>query len=191
MVRHVRVHRTDDAQVVCAFGHVREQLADLQPALSVPGKLERRGKGGAGLAFGLEFQRELFAVPLRQCGFRVEGVHVRGAAVGEDVNHPFGPTREVRRAGRQGGGHRGGLRAGRLPQERGQSQRAEAEAAAIQKLAAGQEVVFQRRRMEGGAHRINQGGSYPATAGRGWAGVLLFPDRSNPHQEDHRANPFR
>ena len=52
VVRHVGVHRADDADVVDVLGGVREQLADLEPALAVLLELERRGERGPGLALG-------------------------------------------------------------------------------------------------------------------------------------------
>ena len=62
VVRHVGVHRADDADVVDAFGDVGKDLADFDAALAVFLKFERRGKRGAGLAFGSEvFDRQQFA----------------------------------------------------------------------------------------------------------------------------------
>ena len=62
MIRNVGVHRADEADVIRAFTHVREQLADIHAALAVFLELERRlhqlagaplrfdGSAGQGLA---------------------------------------------------------------------------------------------------------------------------------------------
>ena len=57
MIRDVRVHRADDADVVDALADLGEDLADFDAGLAVLLELERRLEEPAGLAFGLEARR--------------------------------------------------------------------------------------------------------------------------------------
>jgi len=54
VIRDVRVHRADDADVVGVLRGVGEQLADFQAALAILLELERRRERGPGSALGAE-----------------------------------------------------------------------------------------------------------------------------------------
>ena len=102
MVRHVGVHRADDAQVIDARRDVWEDLADLDPALAVLAESVGRGEGGPGTAFGAEIlaRQHLAGVPVeRRLG--IEGVDVRRPTVHEQVDDAFRLGREVRPARRE------------------------------------------------------------------------------------------
>ena len=83
VIRHVRVHRANHRRCHrCILGHVRKHFADLDPALAILVKLERRGKRRARFAFGLEiFHRQRLARVFRQRRLGIERVHVRRSAI--------------------------------------------------------------------------------------------------------------
>ena len=104
MVRHVGVHRADDADVVDARGGMREQLAHLDAALAVALKLERRREGGAGLALGRQVgRRQRLAGELVEHRLGVKGIDVRWPTVHEQMDDALGLTGKMRRLGRQRG----------------------------------------------------------------------------------------
>jgi hypothetical protein len=106
VVRHVGVHRADDAHVVDAFGGVLEEFADGDAALAVLLELEHARERAAGWAFRAQVvHRQGFARVLFQRGFGIPGVDVRAAAVQEDVDDALGFGVVV---GELGGGGRGG-----------------------------------------------------------------------------------
>ncbi len=163
MIRHVGMHRTDDAQVVGQFTDVLEDLGNFQPALAVllecEGRLERR----ACLAFGGPIGRDRLAVVLGEHRLGVERIDMRRPAVHEQMHDPFclaGKLRRLRqhrryRAARRacdigGIGLRGQARVGhQIPQR----QRAEPHPASAQSFAArdglirGIEIVGHDRRL--------------------------------------------
>ncbi len=100
VIGHVGVHRANDADVVDAAGGVREQVAHLDTGLAVSLKLERRGEGGAGLAFGAEVgARQQFAGVFRQRRLGIERIDVRRAAVHKQVDDALGLAEKVRPLG--------------------------------------------------------------------------------------------
>ena len=190
MIGHVGVHRADDAEVVgVRTGGSGEQLADLQTALPVPAKLERRAHGGAGLALGAEVgARQRLSVVLRQQGLGVERVDVRRAAVHEQVDDLLGPGGELGRPRGQGieriGRRRARPRRGErsepavVGQHARQADEAEAHAAAVEDLATGEEgvvgVELRYRGHHGGDSRVSACGSM---------GVLCNIDPSQESQD--------
>jgi hypothetical protein len=141
----VGVHRADDTQVVGVLpGEGREQLAHLHPALAVGLELERGSERGARWPFGFEMNRQPLAVVFRQLGFRIEGVHLRRAAVGEDLDDVFRARRKMRRLRREripvihsaGGG---------FAEQRGESEHAKTGAAGAEHLAAGHGIRMKQR----------------------------------------------
>src|SRR5260370_6314460 len=90
------------AQIVSARAQLREDLADLQAALPVTLKCERRFKQVAGLALRTQVaSRNRLAVILAQLRFGVERVHLRGSAVQEQVDHALGFGPGMRRLWKQ------------------------------------------------------------------------------------------
>jgi hypothetical protein len=136
VVRHVGVHRADDAEVVGVFGGMAEKFADFEAGLAVAVKGEGRSQSGAGGAFGFEsFEWDRFAVLQLEGWFGVEGVHLGWATVHEEVNDPFGPGSEM--GTREGGGIRGGgSGASRIAEKSAEGEAAEAHAAAAEEIAA-------------------------------------------------------
>ena len=97
MIGHVGLHRPDHADVVDALAHMREDLADLDPALAVGLELEGRAERSACLPLGTQVaHRQGLAVVLRQLGLGVERVDLRRSAVHEQVDHPLGLGGELR-----------------------------------------------------------------------------------------------
>lgn len=105
MIWDVGVHRTDDQEVVRAFGDVGKEVANVEATLAVFRKGERGTEGRAGGALCFEVAcGEWFAVESGEFGFGVEGVDVGRAAVGKKMDDAFGPGWELRGAGDHGGG---------------------------------------------------------------------------------------
>ena len=94
-------------------------------------------------------------MPLRQLGFRIEGINVRRPAIRKDMNHPFCSGREMRlphfqriethRIGCSHAGREDPAFAEHSPQR----QRAHAHPAALQKVAARQEKIIYSGRVMG------------------------------------------
>ena len=123
------MHRTDDGELVGVAGEVGKEIADRHAALTVPGEGERRGKGNAGLAFGLEVViRERLAAAGLKLRLRIERVDLRHAAVQEHVDHPLRPGGEV---GGEGAGH------AIASEQAGERDRSEAHAAGAEEIPAG------------------------------------------------------
>ena len=94
MIGHIGMHGTDDAKVVCALGHVREDITNLDPTLSMLGELEGGSITGTCLALGLEVVHgQLFAMILCQEWLGIEGVDLGRSAIHEEVNDPFRPAK--------------------------------------------------------------------------------------------------
>jgi hypothetical protein len=140
VIRDVGVHRADDADVVGAGAHVREELAHFEATLAVAREAERRLHQRAGLAFGGHgAARERLAVILRQHRLRIEAVHLRQPAVHEEEDDVFrarGMVQALRELRRRGlaGGEAGGLE--RVADQAGERHHAEAAADATERVAA-------------------------------------------------------
>jgi hypothetical protein len=171
VVGDIGVHRADDGDLVDARGDMREEFADLDAGLPVFFERERRAVGGAGFALGLEIERERFAVVFVQRRFGVEGVDLGRTAVGENVDDAFGLGGEMRGArregvveidagigaGRRADGGRDGFGEEVWPGESGETEGAETDAAAIQKIAAGEEGILGARGVVGHARGKTKG----------------------------------
>jgi hypothetical protein len=100
-------HAADHAKLVDHAGHVRQEIAHLDPRLAVLGELERAAHELAGEAahplgglgrLGEVFLRHLVDRPVvvfDQLRLGVERVDLRGAAFGEDVDHMLRPRPEL------------------------------------------------------------------------------------------------
>ena len=123
------MHRSDHRQFVGTLGQVWKQVADRNAALTILPESEWRRKGHTRLPLRLEvLVRQHLACPTREFRFGIERVHLRHAAVEEDMNDPPSGGGEVRDKGRI-------ARPGRLADQICESQRAEAHAAALQEVA--------------------------------------------------------
>jgi hypothetical protein len=148
MIGDVGVHRANHADVVDAVPHVREDLADFDPALAPLPKRERRLERGARATLGLQVQRHRLAVHPRQFGLGVERVDLRGPAIQEDVDDPLGPGLKLRCLGQERidraiGPADGSGEQARIGHESAQGERAETHRRAAEQLAARQEQVGQ------------------------------------------------
>jgi hypothetical protein len=122
-------HGTHDAEVVRHFGEMWEKFAHPQAALPALFEFPRAAKPDA-VRIGLSTFRDStradgFAFVLLEHGFRVEGVHMAGAAVHEAKD-------DVLRLRREMGARRG---TGRSCKEAAQSQPAESGGGALKKAA--------------------------------------------------------
>src|SRR6266496_5277887 len=99
MIGNVGVHRAHDAEIVDTAAYIRENLADLDSALAVFLKFERRWKSRTGTALRLQGDRNRFACKPGKRGLRIEGVDVRGAPIHEQVQNAlrFGRQRRLLR----------------------------------------------------------------------------------------------
>jgi len=95
MVGKVGLHRADHTEVIRHRCGVRKELTYLQPALAIFLEREWRWKGGSGLAFSAEVDRDWFSCPFFQQGLGIEAIELRGAAIHEEVDDPFGFWRKV------------------------------------------------------------------------------------------------
>jgi hypothetical protein len=98
----IGVHRSDHAQIVGETGGVREQAADLEPALSIPGEGERRFHQVANrAAIGADRGWAPIRCPvvLFERGLAVERVYLTGSAIHEEEHNVLGACRKVRRLG--------------------------------------------------------------------------------------------
>ena len=97
VVRAVRVHGADDADIVDALAQIREDLADLDAALSEFFELEGRLEQVTRLALGFQIGcGHGLAVILGQHRLGVESVHLRGPAIEEQEDHSLGFGSEMR-----------------------------------------------------------------------------------------------
>ena len=98
MVVVVAPHRPDHAHVVGHARHVRQQFRELQPAL--PMLAESKWRLHHDVFFTarlktLDVVRVFLPVPLGQCGFRVEQVHLARPAVLQQHDDRLGPRRKM------------------------------------------------------------------------------------------------
>jgi hypothetical protein len=153
VIRHVRVHRADDRDVINAPGDVGEQIADFDAALAVIFKLEWRLKRRAGAALGFEIvHRQRLAVEFGENRFGIKRVNVRRSAIGKNVNDALGLARKMRGVRRQRTiachfvSQRARAEQVRAEQLR-QPQHAEAHSTATEKIPAREEAILQLRLM--------------------------------------------
>jgi hypothetical protein len=90
MVGDVGMHGTDDAEVIGTLADFRENVGDFESALAVFFEAEGGLHGHAGGAFGLEFERDFFAVVFGEFGLGIEGVNLGRPAVHKEMNDGFG-----------------------------------------------------------------------------------------------------
>ena len=111
----VGMHGADDAQIIGELRSVGEQAADLESAAAVMTELERRlheFADGATVGADLGIAAVGLAIPLGECGFRIEGVDLTRPAIHEEEHAVFGFGGKVRgfdrewiqHLGRVGGG---------------------------------------------------------------------------------------
>ena len=121
-------------------GGFGKEIADLEPALAVFGEFKWRAEGNVAA-------RDALAVHLGEGGFGVPRVDVRRSALGEDVNDGFRLAGEMGGARGEWAGDDVGVGLGGDAvagvEQVGERERADAHAHAIEKLAAGQEIVGQ------------------------------------------------
>lgn len=144
MIRHIRVHGTNHADVINVRGDVREEVADFDAALAVRLELEGRLKGRARLALGLEIvHRQRLAVELGEHGLGIKGVHVRRPAVGEDVDDAFGLGGKLRGTRGERGVVADLIGEQTRAEQLRQAQHPKAHAAAAEKIPPREEAVLQ------------------------------------------------
>ncbi len=151
VVRDPRIHRANDRNVIDHPSQVRQQLGDFRSARTLFGKLPRRAKHlGTRLSrvVVLHLAGELLPVEFVELRLGIEQVHLARPALHEHRDHRLGPRRKARRLRLQVirrldqvrlVEQRLGIR-GQQPliaQQCGQSNRAQAKAAASKKLTAG------------------------------------------------------
>ena len=147
VIRHVRLHGADHANVIDRFRRLRKKLAYFDPAAAIFLKRKRRAKRRAGLALRVQVHRQFLAVIFRELRLRIECIHMRGAAIHEEMNHPFrlaGKLRRLRQERIQIRRIRG-ADPERLPKHAAQRQPAHPHSAAAKKIAAGEELVVEAR----------------------------------------------
>ena len=148
MVRHVRVHRADDRNVVDALSDMLEELAHFDPALAIFLEFERRRKGRAGFPFRPEIlHRQRFSSKSGQCWLRIERINVGRPAIGKDVDDMLGLGRKVRLFGRERIG-KTLVRLRRIEKvktskQAGQADRAHPQSATAEKFPPSQRQVFE------------------------------------------------
>ncbi len=87
----IGVGGANNGDVVNALGNVREEVADLNPALAILAELERRRQSGAGFSFGGQIAAgKFFAGVLGEHRLGIEGIDVGWPTVEEDVNNMLG-----------------------------------------------------------------------------------------------------
>ena len=148
MIRHLGLHRTDQAEVIGQRADLRKQITDFEPALAILLKLERRRKGRPGLALGLDvFARQRLARVFLQRRLGIERVHVRWPAVEEEMHHAFGLAGKMRRFGRKRidafRRPRGGREQAGFAKQGGETERAHPHAALAQEVAARDKRIAQ------------------------------------------------
>src|SRR5215470_4273919 len=129
MIHAFTDHRADDAEVVNAFAHVWEEVADRDAALAagleLPQRLHQWADGAVGES-ERAFDRQRLAVIAQKALFRIEGVDRRRAAMHEQENYTFGLRLEMRRARGERVVRRRGQRLEFIGQQRRQAKIAEA-----------------------------------------------------------------
>ena len=156
MLRDVRVHGMDEADVVDALTHMGKDFADPLAALAVLLEPEGRGEEPVlGIPKGLpvnDFGALSLVFP--DLGFVVEGVDLGGSAGHEQLDHALGPGSEVGSLGgqmrtlrRKGRPRNPGPQTAVLGQDTGESQDTESRAQPVQHVAS-----VQRRWRQGVKH---------------------------------------
>src|ERR1700683_3451875 len=108
MVRDLRVHRANDADIVNRLSQLGEDLTDLDAAFAAAAEGEWRAEQIAGLALSLQVAAgDGLAAVLLQHRLGIKRVHLGGAAVEKEKYDVFGRSRKVR-----GFGGHGRVRAG-------------------------------------------------------------------------------
>ncbi len=140
VIRHLRLHRANDAQIVRVPRRLLKQAADLQAAVPVSLEFKRRRHRRPRFALGFQIlHRQRLAVVAREHRLGVEGIDVGGTAVEEEVNDALGAGRKVGAARRERVERVDGLTCagdGGVAQQRGEAERAHAHAAALQQFPA-------------------------------------------------------
>ena len=98
------MHASDHAEIVSDLCGVRQEFAEIHPALAVFLELPRAAKEFAAGFVGeavLNVAAVIHAVATLQLGLGIGEVHVARAAVHEQGNHCLGPGRKVRLLGLQ------------------------------------------------------------------------------------------
>src|SRR5436190_8608248 len=97
------MHRPDQRDVICTSGDVRQQIGNLHAALAVlaehPLRAHHRGRvllQERELRISHDGRRQGLAVILIEQGFRIEEVHLAGAALQEDEDATLSRRREMR-----------------------------------------------------------------------------------------------
>jgi hypothetical protein len=102
VVRHIGMHRSNDRDVVHTLSDAGKNLADLDAALAEFFEFVRRRKRRAGFAFGFQvLHRHMVCRRIFQRRFWVEGIHLRGPAIGENMDDVFGFGRKLGLLGRE------------------------------------------------------------------------------------------
>lgn len=104
MVGNVRMHGTDDGEVIDVLGDMRKKLAHLDPAFSVLPEAEGGLKRGARAAFsGQVVHGQRLSVQSSQSGFGVKCVNMGWPAIGKNVDDAFGFSWKMWRLGSERG----------------------------------------------------------------------------------------
>ena len=97
VVRHVGLHRANDAAIVNYPPEVRQRLAHFNAAPAAGMEFVRRRHKARAFALLVEFAGGLLAFVFVQRGLGIERVNLRRSAVQKEENDPFGARREMRR----------------------------------------------------------------------------------------------
>ena len=90
MVGNVRMHGTNNGEVIDVFGDMRKEFAYFYPAFSILPEVEGGLKRGARAAFsGQVVHGQGLSVQSSQSGFGVKGVNVGWPAIGKNVDDAF------------------------------------------------------------------------------------------------------
>jgi hypothetical protein len=108
MVEGIGLHRLDDGDIVHHLGEMRQQLAQLRPALAMAAELVlRRHERAVGVDEGRPIALEQLgwrqlAIPFHQFGLVIEQFEMARRAGLEEVDHALRLGGEVGELGRQG-----------------------------------------------------------------------------------------
>ena len=144
MIRNIGIHRADDTNIIDALGDAREQITDLNAALAVLLKLERRLKRCAGFPFRFQVvHRQGLTVEFGKNRLGIERVYVRRTAIGEDVNDALGFAWKLRDARRKWAVVANFVRQQAWSEQLSEPQHSEAHAAATKKIPPREEAILQ------------------------------------------------
>ena len=144
------MHRADHREPIGVGRELREDVADLEAALAMPGKAERGRQRRAGLPFGRKADRRGLVGIFGERRLRVEGVDLRRAAIQKEMDHA------LRTRGEVGGLHRQRLEeripgrpslAACLPEDTGEPEQTDSQATA------GEEIATREREWREMCHR--------------------------------------